>query len=174
VKSLAAYALRRAGVGFIAGFGDSVGDELRVNMVDLLGGSLEWTPKVGGLTCHNNKNRIHKLKSEVNNRNLLVECIASMVEGLPKTQPLLLPTELVNSSSANSLSGNDSHNIINEVPITTVVLVTNFMCQHSVWTNTLDEIETLLKLQAQQHAQLAEKLLREYNLNYRRIFYAVS
>ena len=29
VKSMTALALRKAGVGFIAGFGDSVGDELR-------------------------------------------------------------------------------------------------------------------------------------------------
>jgi hypothetical protein len=51
-----------------------------------------------------------------------------------------------------------------------VVLVTNFMCQHSVWLHSLDRIEQLLRVHAEQHAALAVRLKQRYNLEYRRIF----
>jgi hypothetical protein len=58
------------------------------------------------------------------------------------------------------------------VPIAQIVLFTNFMSQHSVWTMTLKEIEVNLQIQANKHKELAEKVLKQRNIKYRRIFFA--
>eukprot|EP01035_Chromulina_nebulosa_P014698 gene14698-19451_t len=70
-----------------------------------------------------------------------------------------------------SLSENVNRSLVNEFTFREVVLVTNFMSQHSVWLLTLREIREHLQLQRDQHARLGQRLAL-LGLRYRRIFYS--
>lgn len=182
-KSVAQFALRKAGVGLLAGFGDSVGDELRDNTVQLLGGG-EWN-NGNGITCQNGRNKIHRLiPDEFPNSSPLVDCISMVADSMPLTIPLFQEYEKVvfddyfiknpdnlSEEEKEKLKSNFLIQSNETIPVKSVVLVTNFMCQHSVWIHTLTEIENALHLHAKFHADLAEKLLKEKNIIYRRIFY---
>lgn len=131
----------------IAGFGDSLGDEFSDYLIQVLGETRVWGDGFG-LTCPNNKVQIHRL---VNSKDIS-ECIESVAMNLP-----------------NKMPGGDLDTIVD---VKTVVLVTNFMCQHSVWTMTMEEIEENLITQARVHDELAGKLLKTRNITYKRIFYS--
>jgi hypothetical protein len=82
-----------------------------------------------------------------------------------------LPTNEIETTVTSVHQNRGSFEFNNTVEVKTVVLVTNFMCQHSVWTSSLAEIERLLHDQAREHGELAERL-QLIGLNYRRIFFS--
>ena len=128
-------------------------------------GDYEWAPGFG-ISCQNNKNRLHRLQEH----SLLIKCIEDIVMNLDTSMPLY----------PQSKSPLFSHPVVTiskdlqgkKVAVTQVVLFTNFMSQHSVWTMTLSEIQEALHKQAKDHQLLAEKFASQKQIKYRRIFFA--
>ena len=128
-------------------------------------GDYEWAPGFG-ISCQNNKNRLHRLQEH----SLLIKCIEDVVMNLDTSMPLYPSTKSPLFSHPIVAADEDLKHI--KVPVKQVVLFTNFMSQHSVWTMTLSEIEEALHKQAKDHQLLAEKFASQKNIQYRRIFFA--
>ena len=128
-------------------------------------GDYEWAPGFG-ISCQNNKNRLHRLQEH----SMLIKCIEDTVMNLEPSIPLYPSTKSPLFSHPIVSTDQDLKNM--KLPVRQVVLFTNFMSQHSVWTMTLSEIEEALRKQASNHQLLAEKFASQKNMQYRRIFFA--
>lgn len=159
------HAMRLAGIGLLAGFGDSLGDEQRDDILGLMKGDYEWAPGYG-ISCQNNKNRLHRLQEH----SLLIKCIDNAVMNLEASIPLY--PQKKSSMFSHPIITTNQNLLSMKIPVKQVVLFTNFMSQHSVWTMTLPEIEEALHKQAKDHKVLAEKFAAQKNVQYRRIFFA--
>jgi len=159
--STAAKCLREKGIHFIAGFGDSVGEEQVKNVATLLGlpaNRFSNGAHDTGIVCKGGKlqTNFHKLE----NHHDLATCIEASSEKLVK-----------------KLKSKNEHNMrltspLSPPPPPTVVLVTNFMIIHTLYgLHPLKAVEELLLKQAQVHAHLAAQLQSRYNITYRRIFF---
>ena len=131
IPSSLAHSLRLAGVGFIAGFGDSLGDEQRDNIISLLNRNYEWSSG-HGITCQNNKLRLHKLHLTIGEpKSPLVECIQNVFLAMNSSVHIYPSKEnsvgLFNDY-VSRVDGNTNENTV--VPVKQVVLFTNFMSQH--------------------------------------------
>lgn len=158
VHSLSGYALRSQGIGAIAGFGDSLGEEQRDNVGAMLGG-LSWSPGGHGVICMGGaKDWMHKL---VDSEFRLAHCVEEMAEKMVTEGPVgvFTPDELARHPWAQQ-------RLVNA---TTIVLVTNFMSQHSVWIHTLSDMNNWLGLQAEHHAAVTARLAAK-GVHYRKIF----
>ncbi len=71
------YCLKESGVGFISGFGDSLGDEMRDNFANMLGNYNESSPNI---LCH--------YAQALNHVDILIGCINSSVYSLFGDKPL--------------------------------------------------------------------------------------
>jgi len=151
--SLLALCLQSAGVGLLAGFGDSLGSEMEANLLQLLGP--ETPPHWDWMGCANSgRQKLHRLRVEsAEEPSSLASCIEETV-----AQRL----SLLNNTSSNTTAFRFEE----------VLLVTNFMSQHSVWLMTLADIRRHLLLQALQHQRLAQRLLTRFGLRYRRVFFS--
>ena len=101
---------------------------------------------------------------------MLIKCIDDAVMNLEASIPLYPQTKSPLFSHPIVTTNQDLQ--IMKIPVKQVVLFTNFMSQHSVWTMTLSEIEEALHRQAKAHKLLAEKFATQKNIQYRRIFFA--
>ena len=128
-------------------------------------GDYEWAPGYG-ISCQNNKNRLHRLQEH----SLLIKCIDNAVMNLEASIPLY--PQKKSSMFSHPIITTNQNLLSMKIPVKQVVLFTNFMSQHSVWTMTLPEIEEALHKQAKDHKVLAEKFAAQKNVQYRRIFFA--
>ena len=103
---------------------------------------------------------------------MLIKCIEDTVMNLEPSIPLYPSTKSPLFSHPIVSTDQDLKNM--KLPVRQVVLFTNFMSQHSVWTMTLSEIEEALRKQASNHQLLAEKFASQKNIQYRRIFFAAT
>eukprot|EP00607_Mallomonas_marina_P007874 CAMPEP_0182424262 /NCGR_PEP_ID=MMETSP1167-20130531/10438_1 /TAXON_ID=2988 /ORGANISM="Mallomonas Sp, Strain CCMP3275" /LENGTH=665 /DNA_ID=CAMNT_0024603925 /DNA_START=80 /DNA_END=2077 /DNA_ORIENTATION=- len=145
--------MREKGIRFIAGFGDSVGEEQWKNVATLL----HYPPTrfiTGihdhGLVCKGGRmqTNFHRL-----DHHELVHCIEASADMAMRkhAKAVLLP------GASNS---------------STVVLVTNFMIIHMLYgTHTLEDIKALLHRQGRAHQDLATRLRTSHDITYRRIFF---
>jgi hypothetical protein len=153
------FCLRSLGIGFIAGFGDSLGVEQFDNFRALLGDKMGWSVGLNSINCTGSHNKhMHSIMSGP----ALVHCIEFGVSEMMGygTMPLVS----FNGSLASTLVPEES------VPVKTVVLITNFMAQHISMRFTLKECAKMFREQAILHSELAQKLKTNFGLSYRRIF----
>lgn len=170
LKSLLAWGLRSAGMGLIAGFGDSLGEEQRDNVEYTLG-SLSWGSN-NALVCRGSpREKLHQLV-HASDDFPLVSCVERMVNEKQLHGGDSIPLFLDADIEANPVLKTHYNLTSLTAPIKSVVLVTNFMSQHSVWIHTMKEIEEWLHKQGQAHDALTKKLKQEKNLEYRKIFLA--
>ena len=156
VDSMLAYALRSAGIAAIAGFGDSLGEEQRDNILNFLGGP--WGP-ANSLDCMGSaQEHLHQLVDPEFRLALCVEAMANRSVG----------TTLLFTAKEQSTASAFNNTMVN---MRTVVLVTNFMSQHSVWIHGLAEIVYTLNEQAKAHEAVTRRL-KERGIEYRKIFMA--
>ena len=163
VQSMLAYALRSTGIASIIGFGDSLGEEQRDNIIAMLGilswntdGSNANAQRPRGVICMgDNHNRIHQLVDE---NFALAGCVERSVMST-NPDPIFTPDELAARPGANQ----------SYVNATTIVLVTNFMSQHSVWIHSLGEIVDWLNKQGKAHEAVTQRLAAR-GVQYRKIF----
>ena len=151
IYSSAKTCLRDRGIGFIAGFGDSLGEEQYLNMAALLGlpSAVVTGPKENGLVCHGD-NRWKDSREMLHNLTNVRELRGCVQE------------------SANMLLAGKSRNVTS-----TVVLVSNFFVQREMENFFyVDSLAEKFRAQALEHGQLARDLLVRGNINYRRIFFS--
>jgi hypothetical protein len=158
--------LRSAGIGLIAGFGDSLGIEQLDNFQNLLSNVPHWSDEGHRLNCIGSvKNHLHFIK----NGPALAKCIEDAAVEMLNREPRI---SLFRNYPGATKPSNESlaSTVATSVPVKTVVLITNFMAQHIGMKFPIAEIESLLIEQAKLHASLAERLKSRYNLQFRRIF----
>eukprot|EP00597_Dinobryon_sp_UTEXLB2267_P000938 CAMPEP_0170062148 /NCGR_PEP_ID=MMETSP0019_2-20121128/3478_1 /TAXON_ID=98059 /ORGANISM="Dinobryon sp., Strain UTEXLB2267" /LENGTH=490 /DNA_ID=CAMNT_0010268213 /DNA_START=1126 /DNA_END=2593 /DNA_ORIENTATION=- len=146
-------ALRRGGAG-----GGLRGQSGQRDGVALLG--LDRATGWDWLGCANSgRQKLHRLRVEsAEEPSALVSCIETTVAQR---------WAMLNTTNTMSNTMNGSVFRFEEV-----LLVTNFMSQHSVWLMTLSDIRLHLQRQAEQHQRLAQRLLSLFGLRYRRVFFS--
>jgi hypothetical protein len=143
------HCMKSKGIGFIAGFGDSLGDEQYRNIVSLLGLNGKTGRRFRGysIECRGGSGEVTISFKNIHRMSVvgkLTTCVEDTVKKIP------------------SVMSN----------ISTVVLVTNFMASHLLsGVEDMAEIIDLLKKQSIIHTDLARKLLLK-KIKYRRIFFS--
>jgi hypothetical protein len=152
-----AFCLKSAGVGLIAGFGDSLGQEVRDGTQNLFGmyGKNHWTDEGHRMTCFGNSS--HPMHA-IDHPTMLTECIEEEVR------------RVLHNDTTRQISLIDNYPNSPKVPVKTVILVTNFMVQHATSGHYLLMCERALREIAILHENLAARLKAVYNISYQRIF----
>jgi hypothetical protein len=161
------FCMRASRIAFLAGFGDSLGNEQLDNFKKLLGNLRYWSNESNEISCSgSSSSHLHGIEKGAE----LVKCIRSAVhETMTRSNRLSLYgiDKTAEGASASQLQITEA-----SVPVTTVVLVTNLMAQHIGIHYSLARIEELLHEQAGLHTALASELETNYNLTYRRVFFS--
>eukprot|EP01041_Mallomonas_annulata_P004414 gene4414-8789_t len=138
--------LAARGIGVIAGFGDSLGDEQWRNVATAIGQDVKFFEHSNshGLVCRGGDGSLknfHRMSNLVK----LPRCVEE-----------------------------SAHKMIAKTPqANTIILVTNFMIAHLLsGKEDMNEIKYLLQKQAEVHGALATRLMNEKNITYRRIYYS--
>lgn len=149
--SKASHCLSTAHIGVITGFGDSLGNELRDSLVELIGGR-SWplhtnnrtsSPVASGwIECDVFRVPLHWM-SEFK---MLIQCLNYQIEKLLRIKRISPDTN-------------------------TVVLVTNFMIQHAAWKLTLNETEYYMSRQQDIYSNLRTTVAKK-GIHLRLIWYS--
>jgi hypothetical protein len=157
------FCLKAKGIGMIAGFGDSLGQEQWSNFQFLLGAhSLNtWTDEKHTISCTGSSSYpIHA----IDHAKELADCIERETTALMNNDTMKVMS-LVDDYPTQA---NTAVKVL-KVPVTTVVLITNFMVQHAV-SSPLAVCEQHLAEIGRIHSELATKLYDNYKIKYRRIY----
>jgi len=166
--SSVATCFRATGLGVLAGFGDSLGEEQEENLRSLLGAASQAAGRGWGwgegrsLVCRTRA--LHVVSSVASP---LAECVWQETEKLIKSE------DAAPGTGAGAGKGTGTGRL---PPVGTVATVTNFMGHHflSAWNqnrgNFTAQLEADMQHQGIAHMKLAVRLQQRYNITYRRIF----
>jgi hypothetical protein len=168
----ASLCFRSAGIGLLAGMGDSLGVEQLDDLKNMFGNHEYWDDERHVIACTGEDGGEGNYMQFVREGPRLVKCVEDAVDLMMNASNSHMSLFPYNTTFGNqplrAIKAEDRNTAA--VPVSTILLVTNFMAQHNTGKIPKVMIEEGLHEQVKLQSALAERLKSKYNLNYRRIY----